>query len=140
MSEQNKALDRRIFETLSNKNVDALDDLIATDWIDHNLPPGLPPGLDGTKAVLGMYTSAFPDLKMTVEDQIAEGNKVATRWTATGTQTGELMGMPATGKQITITGIDITRWSGGKSVEHWAQFDQMGMIQQLGVIPTPGEA
>jgi len=138
-TEQNKALDRRIFEAVNNKNLDALDDLIATDWVDHNLLPGLPLGLDSTKVTLSMYLSAFPDLKMTIEDQIAEGDKVVTRWTATGTHNGELMGIPATGKQVRVTGIDITRWSGGKSVEHWAQFDQMGLMQQLGVIPAPGE-
>jgi predicted ester cyclase len=86
-----------------------------------------------------MFLSAFPDTKMTIEDQLAEGDKVTTRWTATGTHTGELMGIPATGKAVTVTGFDITRYSGGKSVEHWGQFDQMGMMQQLGVIPTPGE-
>ena len=139
MSEQNKALDRHFFEAISNKNLDALDEFVAADVVDHELPPGLPPGLDGTKAFMGMFISAFPDLTFTIEDQIAGGNKVVTRWTATGTHNGELMGIPATGNQVTVTGIDITRWSGGKSVEHWAQFDQMGMMQQLGVIPMPGE-
>ncbi len=139
MSEQNKALDRRFFEAISNKNLDALDKLVAADVVNHELPPGLPPGLDGTKAFLGMFTSAFPDLTFTIEDQIAEGDRVVTRWTSTGTHNGELMGIPATGKQVTITGLDINRFSGGKSVEHWAQFDQMGMMQQLGIVPPPGE-
>jgi steroid delta-isomerase-like uncharacterized protein len=139
MSEENKALDRRIFEAVSNKNLAALDELMAPDMVDHELPPGLPPGRDGTKAFLGMFISAFPDIKVTIEDQIAEGDKVVTRWTATGTHTGELMGIPATGKQVTMMGIDITRFSGGKNVEHWGQFDQMGMMQQLGVVPPPGE-
>jgi steroid delta-isomerase-like uncharacterized protein len=138
-TEQNKALDRRIFEAVSNKNLDALDELMAPDMVDHELPPGLPAGRDGTKAFLGMFISAFPDIKVTIEDQIAEGDKVVTRWTATGTHTGELMGIPATGKQVTMKGIDITRFSGGKNVEDWGQFDQMGLMQQLGVIPAPGE-
>jgi steroid delta-isomerase-like uncharacterized protein len=140
MSEQNKAFDRRIFEAVSNKNLDALNELLADDMVDHELPPGLPPGRDGTKAFLGMFTSAFPDIEVTIEDQIAEGDKVVTRWTATGTHTGELMGIPATGKQVKMAGIDITRFSNGKNVEHWGQFDQMGLMQQLGVIPTPGES
>ena len=139
MSEQNKALDRRFFEAISNKNLDALDELVAADVVNHELPPGLPPGLDGTKAFLGMFTSAFPDLTFTIGDQIAEGDRVVTRWTATGTHNGELMGIPATGKQVTVTGLDISRWSGGKRVENWGEFDQMGMMQQLGVIPMPGE-
>ena len=139
MSEQNKALNRRIFEAIDSQNLDALDKLIAADTVDHVLPPELPPGLDGQKAFIGMFISAFPDIKMTVEDEIAEGDKVVTRWTAIGTHTGELMGIPATGKQVTIKGLDINRFSGGKNVEHWGQMDQMGLMQQLGVVPPPGE-
>ncbi len=139
MSEQNKALNRRIFEAIGNQNLDALDELIAADTVDHVLPPELPPGLDGQKAFIGMFISAFPDIKMTVEDEIAEGDKVVTRWTAAGTHTGELMGIPATGKQVTMKGVDINRFSGGKNVEHWGQLDQMGLMQQLGVVPPPGE-
>ena len=84
-----------------------------------------------------MFLSAFPDTQMTVEDELADGDKVATRWTATGTHTGELMGIPPTGKQVTVTGMDINRLVGGKIVEHWGEFDQMGMMQQLGVVPAP---
>ncbi len=139
MSEQNKALNRRIFKAIGDKNLDALDELIAADTVDHVLPPEMPPGLDGQKAFIGMFISAFPDIKMTVEDEIAEGDKVVTRWTAIGTHTGELMGIPATGKQVTMKGVDINRFSGGKNVEHWGQLDQMGLMQQLGVVPPPGE-
>ena len=140
MSEENKAVIRRFFaEVWNEKNIDAIDELIADDQVDHSLPPGLPAGRDGVKAFVGMYLSAFPDTKMTIEDQIAVGDKVVTRWTANGTHTGELMGIPATGKQVTVTGIDINRVSGGVSVEHWTEFDQMAMMQQLGVVPAPGE-
>lgn len=140
MSAENKALVRRFYEEVwGNHSLDALDELVTTDAVDHELPPGLPPGREGMKAFLGMFLSAFPDTKMTVEDALAEGDKVATRWSATGTHTGELMGIPATGKQINVTGLDINRISGGKIVEHWGQFDQMGMMQQLGVVPAPGE-
>ena len=139
MSEQNKALNRRIFEAIGSQNLDALDELIAADTVDHALPPEMPPGLDGQKAFMGMFISAFPDINMTVEDEIAEGDKVVTRWTATGTHTGELMGIPATGKQVIIKGVDINRFSDGKNVEHWGQMDQMGLMQQLGVVPMPGE-
>jgi steroid delta-isomerase-like uncharacterized protein len=141
MSEENKAVARRIIEEVWNKkNLDAIDELIAADYVDHTLPPGLPAGREGARAFIGTYLNAFPDVKLTIEDMITEGDKVVTRWTATGTHTGELMGIPATGKRITVTGLDITRFSGGKSVEFWGQFDQMGMMQQLGVIPAPEEA
>lgn len=139
MSEENKALVRRIMkEVWDNKNLDTLGEFIAADTVNHELPPGFPAGLEGTKAFLGMFLSAFPDTNFTIEDQVAEGDMVVTRWVATGTHKGELMGIPATGKHVTVTGVDIDRISGGKSVEHWGQFDQMGMMQQLGVVPPPG--
>lgn len=94
--------------------------------------------MEGTKAFTGMYRSAFPDTKMTIDLQIAEGGKVTTRRTAHGTHKGELMGIPATGKQVTITGVGIDRIAGGRIVETWGEFDLMGMMQQLGVVPSPG--
>ena len=140
MSEDNKALSRRFIEEVwNNKNLEVIDELVAPDQVDHALPPGLPPGIDGNKAFIGMFMNAFPDVKIVVEDQVAEGDMVVTRWRATGTHTGELMGIPPTGKKVTVTGIDINRFSGGKDVEHWGQFDQLGMMQQLGVVPTPGD-
>jgi steroid delta-isomerase-like uncharacterized protein len=139
MSEQNKAIARRVFEEVWNKSsLDVIDELYASDVVNHELPPDLPPGVEGTKAYTGMFMSAFPDTQMTVEDQIADGDRVVTRWTGTGTHTGELMGIPATSKRVTVTGIDVHRIAGGKIVEAWGQFDQMGMMQQLGVIPAPG--
>lgn len=138
MSEENKALARRYNEEVwNNRNLDVIDELMADDMVDHALPPEIPPGPDGAKAFVGMYVNAFPDVKITIDDLVAEGDKVVTRWTATGRHEGELMGIPATGKQVTVTGIDITRYSGGKIVEHWGEFDQMGMMQQLGVVPAP---
>lgn len=140
MSEENKAIVRRVFDEFWNEGKMAtLDEVYAEDVVNHELPPGLPPGVEGTKAYLGMFKSAFPDTQMTVEDQIAEGDTVVTRWTATGTHSGELMGIPPTGKQVTVTGIEISRFAGGQIVESWGQFDQMGMMQQLGVVPEPGQ-
>lgn len=140
MSEENKAIVRRVFEEFWNEGKMAtLDEVFAEDVVNHGLPPGLPPGIEGTKAYLGMFKSAFPDTQMTVEDQIAEGDTVVTRWTGTGTHSGELMGIPATGKQVTVTGIDVHRFAGGQIVEAWGEFDQMGMMQQLGVVPEPGQ-
>lgn len=137
MSAENKALVRRFFEEVFNQgNLDLTDEMYDPGYIDHNRPPGLPPGVAGLKALVGMYRAAFPDVRMKIEDQISEGDKVVTRWTATGTHQGDLMGIPATGKVATVTGIDITRIVGNKIVENWNQFDQMGMMQQLGVIPA----
>lgn len=139
MSEENKALVRRSFEEVWNdKNLDALDEIVAADAVDHSRPPGFPQGVEGSKAFIGMYLSAFPDTKMTIEDMIAAGDKVITRWVATGTHDGELMGIPPTGKHVTVTGMGIDRISGGKIVESWGEFDALGMMQQLGVVPTPG--
>ena len=137
MSEQNNAIARRVFEEVWNKgNLDALDEVYVTDVVGHNAPPGQPPGIKGTRQFIGMYLQAFPDTRMVVEDQVAEGDKVVTRWTATGTHRGELMGMPPTGKSVRVTGITINRLEGGKIVEEWGTFDQLGMLQQLGAIPS----
>jgi steroid delta-isomerase-like uncharacterized protein len=137
MSEQNKAIARRVFEEVWNKgNLDALDEVYVADVVGHNAPPGQPPGIKGTRQFIGMYLQAFPDTRMVVEDQVAEGDKVVTRWTATGTHRGELMGMPPTGKSVRVTGITINRLEGGKIVEEWGIFDQLGMLQQLGAIPS----
>ncbi len=100
----------------------------------------MPPGLDGTKQALTMWRAAFPDLTVTAEEMIAEGDKVAVRTVVRGTNSGEFMGMPATGKQVTMTGIEILRIADGKVVERWGELDMMGMMQQLGVIPPPGES
>jgi predicted ester cyclase len=86
-----------------------------------------------------MYRAAYPDLLITVDDLIAEGNKVVGRWTARGTNTGPLMGMPPTGKQATVMGISILAIADGKVTDQWFNWDTLGMLQQLGVIPTPGQ-
>ncbi len=140
MSAENKALSRRTIEEIYNKgNLSIINEIYATDFINHSAPPGLTPDREGYKQFASMYRSAFPDLQMTVEDQIAEGDKVTTRWTATGTHKGELMGIAPTGKQVTVTGIAISRYAGGKLVEAWNEFDQANMLQQLGVLPPPGQ-
>lgn len=139
MSEENKALTRRQLEEVFNKhNPDAVDEFFAPDYVNHNAPPGLPGGRDGLKALVAMYLGAFPDLKVTSDFQLAEGDKVVMRWTATGTHSGELMGIPPTGKRTKTTGISIARVAGGKIVEEWNESDQMDLMQQLGVVPAPG--
>jgi len=139
MSEENKALARRQLEEVFNKhNPDAVDEFFAPDFVNHNTPPGMPNDRESLKALVAMYLGAFPDLEVASDFQLAEGDKVVMHWTGRGTHTGELMGIPATGKRIEMTGIGIQRIAGGKIVEEWVESDQMGMMQQLGVIPTPG--
>ena len=137
MSEQNKAIQRRIFEEVWNKgDLTVLDRVYAVDVVDHNPPPGLPPGVEGVKQFFRMYMTAFPDTHMKMEDQVAEGDRIVTRWTATGTHKGELMGIPPTGKQVRVSGIIIDRVQGGKIIEYWSFFDQLGLLQQLGAVPS----
>lgn len=140
MSEETKAIARRIYEEYWNQNMTGvLDEVFTENVVNHELPPGLPPGLEGTKAYLGAFLSAFPDTMMTVERQIAEGDTVVTLWTANGTHTGDLMGIAPSGEEVTVTGIDVHRFDGDQIVEAWGQFDQMGLMQQIGVIPAPGD-
>ena len=140
LSETNKTVSRRLFEEVWNKgNLAVLNELIANDHVNSGpgTLPGLPTGPEGAKQFITMYRNAFPDLRFTIDEQISEGDKVVTRWTAHGTHKGELLGIPATGKSSTVTGISIDRIVNGKIVESWGIFDQFGMMQQLGVIPTP---
>jgi steroid delta-isomerase-like uncharacterized protein len=140
LSETNKTLARRFFEEVFGKGkLNVLDEIIAKDHVNSGpgTPPELAPGLEGTKQLVTMYRNAFPDLRFTIDEQLAEGDKVVTRWTAHGTHQGELAGIPATGKSSTVTGIVVDRIANGKIAETWGIFDQFGMMQQLGVIPTP---
>jgi predicted ester cyclase len=134
--EENKALFRRFVEEVENqKNPDRIDEFFAADYLDHNPPPFGVPGIEGLKQAMQMFFSAFPDLHVEVEDLVAEGDKVVGRLTVTGTHQGEMMGIAATGKRISMAEIHIVRYSGGKVVEHWGIEDNMSMMQQLGVIP-----
>jgi steroid delta-isomerase-like uncharacterized protein len=138
MSEENKTLERRMYEEIYNKkNMGTVEQFLATDWVCHPSLPGMPPGLEGMKQQHAMTNAAFPDMQVKLEDIVAEGDKVACLWTATATHKGEFMGMPATGKQVTIKGIHIDRIAGGKIVETWNYSDMMGVMQQLGMKP-PG--
>jgi predicted ester cyclase len=137
MSEQHKTAARNFIETgLNQKDLTALDEYFSPKLTDHALPPGLPAGLEGRKIFASALLSAFPDLHVAVEDLIAEGERLVTRYTVHGTHNGELMGIPATGKRVSVGGIAIDRFENGQSVEHWEIIDQLGLMQQLGVIPT----
>jgi steroid delta-isomerase-like uncharacterized protein len=135
---QNKAIMQRYFNEAWNQgNLSVLDEIVSADYLNHNpFVPGLPAGPEGLKPILAGFRAAFPDLHFTIDGQIAEEDKVVTRWTMRGTHQGEFMGIPATGKQVTAGGVQIERVAGGQIVEHWRQSDDMGLLQQLGVIPA----
>jgi predicted ester cyclase len=137
MSEEYKTAARNFIEKgLNRKDMSALDEYFSPRLTDHALPPGLPTGLEGRKMFASALLAAFPDLHVQLEDMVAEGEKLVTRYTVHGTHNGELMGIPPTGRQVSIGGIAMDRFEDGQSVEHWEQFDQMGLMQQLGVIPA----
>jgi steroid delta-isomerase-like uncharacterized protein len=142
MSEENKAIIRRFFEEFANKGDESVvDQLIGEDIVDHNpQDPNIPPGPEGVKQLFAGRRMAFPDMRVTVEDLVAEGDKVVFRSTITGTHKGEFMGIPPTGKSFSFGNIAIFRIEDGKIVERWGEADVMGMMQQLGVIPAPGES
>jgi steroid delta-isomerase-like uncharacterized protein len=136
MSEENKALARRFYEIWMEGNVDALDEVAAPDTVDHDpYNPHGQEGLEGAKKTIAMYRDAFPDVHFTIEDQVAEGDRVVTRWTATGTHEGELMGIQPSGNKATVTGITIDRIENGKIVEGWTSWDTLAMMQAIGAIP-----
>ena len=135
-TEENKALARRVLEEMFNKgNSDVADELLASDYVDHD--PAMPEDIrspEGFKQYVGAYRSAFSDLHVEIEDQIAEGDKVVTRWTGNGTHDGELSGIAPTGNRVTLPGMEIVRISGGKLVEGWEGYDSMNLMRQLGVV------
>jgi predicted ester cyclase len=137
-TEENKALVRRFYEEIDKGNLDAMDDLVADDYLDHSPPPfpGLVPGREGVKQAFRLFWDATPG-RHQIDDQIAEGDKVVTRLTAHGVHEGDLPGIAATGNQIKMTGTVIHRIENGKLVEKWSDKDVLGFLQQVGVIPTP---
>ncbi len=125
-------------ELYNQGNLAAAGEWLDADYVRHDpASPGLR-GLEGMRQFVAAYRGAFPDLVITVEDVIVEGDRAAYRWTGRGTQLGELLGIPPTGKQATVSGINIARFAGDKIVEEWSNWDQLGLLQQLGVVPTPG--
>jgi len=138
--EENKAAVRRFYEEVWGKgNLDVADELSVENFVDHNpVDPNLPPGIEGFKQIVPMFRTAFPDLQFTVEDLIADGDKVVSRLTIRATHKGEFMGILPTGKQATITAIDIVRIVDGKMVERWGEVDMFRLMQELGGIPPTG--
>ena len=136
--EENKAIMRRYFDVFEQGNIDLLDELLAPDYLNHTpATPELPTGPEGVKGVVSMFRSAMPDLRVVIEDMIAEGDKVATRYTLEGTHEGELFGVPSTGKRLSIKSMSVERVSEGKIRGHWRVTESLDMMLQLGVVPEP---
>lgn len=139
-TQENKATVRSVIEEAFNKgNLSAIDELILEEYVNHAAGTEVH-GREGMKGFVTTYRSAFPDYHCTIEDQTAEGDTVVTRWTAYGTQRGELMGIPPTGKRVSLPGIVIDRLADGRLVETWLQADVLGMLQQLGAVPRSEQA
>jgi steroid delta-isomerase-like uncharacterized protein len=139
--EENRALLRRAIERFNDpEDRIAYIELYDPDIVLHGFPPGLAPGLEGVEQFYAAYWAAFPDVRVTIEDVIGEGDKLVARYTVRATHRGEFMGIPATGKRVTFEGITILRFEGGKCVERWQSADMLGLLQQLGAVPTPGQS
>ena len=135
-----KKIVTRLFEEPWKGNLDVIDEHIAPGYIGHD--PSEREGIrgrEGFRAFIQKYLTAFPDGQMTVDDQILEGEKIATRWTGRGTHKGEIAGIAPTGKQITVTGLTISRLEGDMVVEDWTTWDTLGMLIQMGAVPAPAQ-
>ena len=137
-ADENRAIVRQWYEILNAQALDRFDQVFAPGFVDHN--PLVPGGnLEGARQLFAGYFAAFPDLQVTVEDLVAEGDRVAVRFTARGTHHGPGFGVPPSGTAIAIAGIDILRIADGRIAEHWGEADLLGLMQQLGAISTPGQ-
>ena len=138
-ADQNRETVRRIFEEgINNRNFTYFDEAIAPNYANHSMPAPSP-GPEGLRQVVGTFVSGFPDMQITLEDLIADGDRVCTRGAWRGTHTGEFMGIPATGRKIEVPYIDIWRMENGKAVDNWVQMDMMAMMHQLGLMPEEME-
>ena len=135
-TEENKALARRFYEEVFNQGyLDTIDKLLAPNIVAYPMPPGFPAGAEGVKQIIGMYLNAFPDIEMTVDELVAEGNSVACLSTMRGTHTGDLMGIAPTGKRIEAKGLDLFHFNDDKVTAVWHFEEELSMWQQLGVAP-----
>lgn len=134
--EENKNIVRRYQEAYNNNDLDSLDEVMAVDVLTPKIMPGMSSGLEGAKAVHRRSLLGMPNFHTTIDDLIAEGDKVVARVTMTGTHTGDFWGFPATGNRVTFTGIYIARIENGKIVEHWGEEDGISLMQQIGSAPA----
>jgi len=142
MSEQNKTAVRRLFDELWNKgNLPVADELIAPTYFHHDAStPEVGRGPESEKKRVTLYRTAFPDIRLTIEDMMADGETVVARWNCRGAHRGEFSGVAPTGKQFVISGVTIARFANGKLVEGFVNWDALGLMQQLGVVPEFGKA
>ena len=138
MSEEHERVLRKLVEAVGNKDIKGFEDVYDPNVAYHGTGELAEADRGAFVQFIGAMFEAFPDAKMTMDDLFSSGDKVAYRLTFKGTHKAELMGIPATNKAVTVTSIGIARVSGGKIVEEWENFDEMGMMQQLGVVPPPG--
>jgi steroid delta-isomerase-like uncharacterized protein len=140
--EENNRIAEQFFNSVWSKgDFSVLDTLVAPDALDHSTVGGLPSterGSEHFRQIVTMFRHAMPDIQLTIDDEIYAGDKVVHRWTLNGTDTGGVMGMPPSGKKLSFTGTTIVRMENGKIVERWANVDELGLLQQLGVVPMPG--
>jgi steroid delta-isomerase-like uncharacterized protein len=140
-AEENKEIVRQFWGVWEEGNLGLVDELVGLDYVNHS--PGMPnqpEGPEGIKAVVSMFRACMPDLRVVIEDVIAEGDKVMMRYRIEGTHEGELFGVPPTGRRVSIESITVERVSGRKIREHWRVTDTLDMMQQLGAIPAPETA
>ena len=137
----NEALLRRFYdEAFSKGKVSVVDELTDRNFVEHEpLPPGIKPGIEGLKQLILGLRAGFPDLHVRIDDMVSQGDKIWARATFTGTHKGSFMNVPPTGKRVSFEAIDVVRFSGGKTVEHWGITDNMGLLTQIGAIPPPGQ-
>jgi steroid delta-isomerase-like uncharacterized protein len=137
MSDANKATSRRVFDDAFNRGeLGAMDEICLPTIVEHDAAmPEDTIGVEAAKQLIAGYRAAFPDLVLTIEEQVGEGDLVASRWTAHGTHEGELMGVAPTGKQATVSGITIDRFEDGRIAESWTNWDTLGLLKQLGAVP-----
>jgi steroid delta-isomerase-like uncharacterized protein len=133
-----KALMRRFYDEVMNQGrLEVLDELVADDFVEYEALPGGPTGKDAPRDFVATFRAAFPDMRVTLEDAIEEGDKVVARARLSGTHQGEFMGIPATGSKIDIQMIDIVQIRDGRAIAHWGVSDNLAMLEQLGVVEPP---
>jgi len=138
-TEQTKELCRRLYAAVSSGDFDAIDQVVSPNFVEHEtVDPGLPAGREGMKALFKTVRQAMPDMVMTPEDIVVEGDRVAVRAVMTGTQTGEFLGIPPSGKHVQITVMDLVRMENNQVAEHWGVSDMLAFMTQIGAIPAPG--
>ena len=133
-AEENKNIVQRYQEIYNSNDLEALGEVVSEDLLTPKIMPGIPSGMEGAKAAHRLMLVGFPDYQTVIDDLVAEGDKVAARITMSGTNTGNFMGIPPTGKHVSFTGIYIARIANGKIVEHWGEEDSISLLQQLGAL------